>query len=353
MKASELDIQHFTGTVVYIEDTVGSRLNEVLIIDGQQRITTVYILLQALYDATKNISARIRNEIHDVMFNRNCKEEYKVKLKPVKSDNQQLLLLISGKIDDMDRNSNVYKNYITFKKLIDDTLKEGNKFEDILEGIKQLEIVEIILDKSQKDKPQKIFESINSTGLELSLADLIRNYLLMDDENQDELYNEYWLEIEKNVEYENLENFFINFLNSQINKTVNVKNAYRLFQEYCEEKESNHKEILSILKQISKYYGAFIGTINPYENEIAKYLKAFATIKQTTVLPFIFRIFNDFENKHISKNDLCNVLEYLLTYLIRIISCERSNNLAKFMKSLYIRAINSEFNNYSIRFMHS
>lgn len=53
MKASELDIQHFTGTVVYIEDTVGSRLNEVLIIDGQQRITTVYILLQALYDATK------------------------------------------------------------------------------------------------------------------------------------------------------------------------------------------------------------------------------------------------------------------------------------------------------------
>lgn len=72
----------------------------------------------------QNISARIRNEIHDVMFNRNCKEEYKVKLKPVKSDNQQLLLLISGKIDDMDRNSNVYKNYITFKKLIDDTLKE-------------------------------------------------------------------------------------------------------------------------------------------------------------------------------------------------------------------------------------
>lgn len=57
--------------------------------------------------------------------------------------------------------------------------------------------MEIILDKSQKDKPQKIFESINSTGLELSLADLIRNYLLMDDENQDELYNEYWLEIEK------------------------------------------------------------------------------------------------------------------------------------------------------------
>lgn len=104
----------------------------------------------------------------------------------------------------------------------------------ILEGIKKLEIVEIILDKLQGDEPQKIFESINSTGLELSLADLIRNYLLMDDENQDELYEEYWLEIEKNVGYRNLGDFVINFLNSQITGSVNSKNAYRLFKEHCQ-----------------------------------------------------------------------------------------------------------------------
>lgn len=84
-----------------------------------------------------------------------------------------------------------------FKNLIEATVAKGHELNDILEGIKKLEIVEIILDKLQGDEPQKIFESINSTGLELSLADLIRNYLLMDDENQDELYEEYWLEIEK------------------------------------------------------------------------------------------------------------------------------------------------------------
>ena len=212
MKANECDHKHFTGTIVYINGIDGSALNEVLIIDGQQRLTTVYILLKALYDAAKGVSVRIENEIEEVMFNRNCGEKYKLKLKPIKTDNEQLRLLIQNKIDEMDRNSNIYKNYICFKNLIDKTLKSGLEVNDILNGIKKLEMVEIVLDKSQGDEPQKIFESINSTGLELSLADKIRNYLLMDDANQDELYENYWSVIEKNVGYRNLGDFAINFL---------------------------------------------------------------------------------------------------------------------------------------------
>ena len=178
MKANEMNRQHFTGTVVYIDDiNGGSGLNEVLIIDGQQRITTIYILLKALYDAAKGVSVRVEIEIEEVMFNRHCEEKYKVKLKPVKSDNEQLTLLIKDKVDKMDRNSNVYKNYVIFQELIKSTLEGGAELNDILNGIKKLEIVEIILDKLQGDEPQKIFESINSTGLELSLADLIRNFL--------------------------------------------------------------------------------------------------------------------------------------------------------------------------------
>ena len=199
IKANEKNCQHFTGTIVYIDDiNGGSGLNEVLIIDGQQRITTMYILLKALYDASKDISIRIESEVEEVMFNRHCDEKYKIKLKPVKTDNEQLMYLISNKIDKMDRSSNVYRNYNIFKNLINEYLEKGLELNDILNGIKKLEIVEIILDKLQGDEPQKIFESINSTGLELSLADLVRNYLLMDDINQDELYEEYWLEIEKN-----------------------------------------------------------------------------------------------------------------------------------------------------------
>lgn len=351
MLANERDHKHFTGTIVYIVGLNGSTLNEVLIIDGQQRLTTMYILLKALYDAAKGISIRIENEIEEVMFNRNCDEKYKLKLKPVKSDNEQLVLLIKDKIDDMDRNSNIYKNYITFQTLIKNTLSTGKELNDILDGIKKLEMVEIVLDKSQGDEPQKIFESINSTGLELSLADLIRNYLLMDDINQDELYENYWSEIEKNVGYRNLGDFVINFLNSQISKSVNSKNAYRLFKEHCEENNYTHEDVLKKLKSTSRYYGAFIGENHSYSRKVLSYLTAFNTIKQTTVLPLIFRIFNDYDNENINEETLCKVLDYLLTYYVRITACEINKNLSKFMKSMYDRVFDGNYENYYEKFV--
>ena len=351
MNANKRDHKHFTGTIVYIVGLDGSTLNEVLIIDGQQRLTTMYILLKALYDAAKGVSVRIEAEIEEVMFNRNCDEKYKLKLKPVKSDNEQLLLLIKDKTDEMDRNSNIYKNYITFKNLIEETVTSGLELNDILNGIKKLEMVEIVLDKSQGDEPQKIFESINSTGLELSLADLIRNYLLMDDLNQDELYENYWSVIEKNVGYRNLGDFVINFSNSQISKSVNDKNAYRLFKEHCEENNLSHEDVLKNLKRTSKYYGAFIGETQFYSNEISDYLRAFYTIKQTTVLPFLFRVFNDYEDGNIDEVTLCKVLDYLLTYLVRITACEINKNLSKFMKSMYDRFFDGSYDNYYKKFV--
>lgn len=352
IKANEKNCQHFTGTIVYIDDiNGGSGLNEVLIIDGQQRITTMYILLKALYDVSKDVSVRINSEVEEVMFNRHCDEKYKVKLKPVKSDDEQLMYLIKDKIDKMDRSSNVYKNYNIFINLISEALEKGLELNDILNGIKKLEIVEIILDKLQGDEPQKIFESINSTGLELSLADLVRNYLLMDDIKQEELYVEYWLEIEKNVGYRNLGDFVINFLNSKIPKAVNSKNAYNLFKEHCEKNNLTHEDVLKELKRTSKYYGAFIGENKCYNEKITKYLVAFWTIKQTTILPLIFRIFNDYEYHKIDEEILCKVLDYLLTYLIRITACEINKNLSKFMKSMYDRVIDGKYDNYYEKFV--
>lgn len=352
MNAFDKDCQHFTGTVVYIDDeNGGSGLNVVLIIDGQQRITTIYILLKALYDASKCVLVSVESEIADVIFNRHCDEKYKVKLKPVKTDNKQLTLLVKDKIDDMDRNSNVYKNYVIFKNLIEKSLADGYDLADILNGIKKLEIVEIILDKLQGDQPQKIFESINSTGLELSLADLIRNYLLMDDVKQEELYEEYWLVMERNVGYRNLGDFVINYLNSQITKSVNSKNAYRLFKEHCESNGLSHEDVLTGLRRTSKYYGAFIGENNCYSPKIMKYLNAFNTIKQTTVLPLLFKIFDDFEENNIDEDTLCKVLSYLLTYFVRTNACEINKNMAKFMKSLYGRVIDNGYDNYLEKFV--
>ena len=356
MIAHERDHKHFVGTIVYIVGLSSSKLEEVLIIDGQQRLTTVYVLLKAIYDISKGVSPRVEHEIEEVMLNQShdedFKDENKIKLKPVKTDNKQLQLLMSNSLNEMDRNSNIYKNYVLFNSRIEEALQAGCELRDILDGIKHLEAVEIVLDKSQDDEPQKIFESINSTGLELGLADLIRNYLLMDDENQDELYEDYWMKIEKKVGYRNLGDFVINYLNSQISKSVNQKNAYSLFKEHCEEKNLSHEDVLKDLKRTSKYYGAFIGIDkNCYHEKIMYYLSAFGSIKQTTVVPLLFKILDDYEYERIDEKSLCSVLDYLLTYYVRITACEINKNLSKFMKTLYSRVMaENDYNEYFAKF---
>lgn len=106
------------------------------------------------------------------------------------------------------------------------------------------------------------------------------------------------------------------------------------------------------LKRTSRYYGAFVGENHYYSKEITGYLRSFDTIKQTTVLPLIFRIFTDYEDGHIDDKTLCKVLNYLLTYYVRVTACEINKNLSKFMKSMYDRVIDgTTYDGYYERFV--
>ena len=234
LNAFDNDKKHFMGTIVYIKGQVdSSQLEEALIIDGQQRVTTIYLLMKALFDyAVESNIIQLKEELEEYIFNRRCEEQYKLKLKPIKEDNKQLCLLMNNEMDELLNSSNIVRNYNLFKSLIESSVNDGYLARDILQGMKKLEMVEIILDKSQGDEPQRIFESINSTGLELSLSDLIRNYLLMDDDNQDDLFEQYWIKIEKMIGYDELREFFIQFLNCKLTETVSSKNAYTKFNSY-------------------------------------------------------------------------------------------------------------------------
>lgn len=338
--AFDKDKKHFVGSVVYIKgEYASSRLEEALIIDGQQRITTIYILLKAMLDVAKEIKeVRIEEELEDYLYNRRCDEKYKLKLKPVKSDNEQLWLLMKDKFDECDVNSNIIRNYNLFKKLINNSLRKGLLLGDILEGLKKLEIVEIILDTSQGDEPQAIFESINSTGLELSLADLIRNFLLMDDKNQDELFENYWLPMEKKIGYSNLAEYFIQYLNYKIGDSVNSKNAYEKFKHYYYDNFDSHEGFLKDLLHNSSFYAAFIGRDNKFSKEVNVYLDDFRTLDQSTMYPFLFAMFNDFSECIINESVLLKVLSLLRSYSLRRIVCEvPSNSLRGFFKTLYNR----------------
>lgn len=146
--------------------------------------------------------------------------------------------------------------------------------------------------------------------------------------------------IEKNVGYSNLGDLVINFLNSQISKSVNAKNAYVLFKKHCEENNLSHEYVLKMLLRTSKYYGAFIGVSVYYSKNVTVYLNAFYTIKQTTILPLLFRIFDDFEDERINEETLCKVLNYLFTYLIIYIK----NLVAYYATFLHHCVVSSSYN---------
>lgn len=189
IEAYEKKKKHFIGSIVYVELGEINKLHNYVIIDGQQRLTTLYLLLKAMYDTCSDKDGYAKEEISDILFNKdkyndlNLTSQTKLKLKPIKTDNQQLLLLMNDDVDNMNLTSHIYLNYLYFKSLINITLSTKDiRIKDILDGLKQL-VAAVIALKEGDDDPQVVFESINSTGLDLSLSDLIRNYVLMTDKN--------------------------------------------------------------------------------------------------------------------------------------------------------------------------
>lgn len=349
LSAFHNDKKHFTGCIVYIKgDRNYSGLDEDLVIDGQQRITTIFLLLKAMYDiACEQEDSHMQSELRDYLYNRHCEEEYKLKLKPIKADDIQFRLLMSNDFETLHTDSNIYKNYKLFLKLIRRELDRDLLLSDILEGLKKLEIIEIVLDKSQGDDPQTIFESINSTGLDLSLADLVRNYVLMSDAQQDYLFEKYWQKLESVLGSENLNDYIITFLNFKLYDSVAQRNAYNKFKELFTNNNYTNETMLQELLHYGKYHSFFIGKTNPYSCKIDAFIRDFRLIDQSTIYPFLYSVFDDFDRQEISESTLIQVLEFFRSYCVRRIVCEiASNSLRGLFKTLYRRLFAENKENY-------
>lgn len=338
LQAYREDKKHFIGTMVYLKgEKDSSQLQESLIIDGQQRITTIYIFLKAILDLAKEQNkVAVCSEIEDLLFNRHCEEKNKIKIKLIKTDEKQLRFLMYNQYDDLEKSSNIRLNYEFFKKKLQNLPDETYELGDILYGLKKLELIEISLDRHDGDDPQVIFESINSTGLALSLSDLIRNYLLMDIKKQDFLYEQYWLQIEQLLGYEKMEEFFIQFLNAKVRDNVSIQKAYQVFKKYSEDFKNSNEDLLKELRGYANFYAAFIGKNKVYDKKINKILNDFITMKQTTLYPFLFKVFEDHDLERINDDILYKILKLFQTYSLRRLICEiPSNSLKGFYKFFY------------------
>ncbi len=335
--------KHFLGTIVFMAAKSGGfTLQEYVIIDGQQRLTTLMLILKALSIVAKEHEDDCYHEIEEsYLHNKYCDEEYKVKLKPIKTDNNQFLLLLKGKIDEMDEDTHIFQNFILCKERIEKWVEKGKKTSDILDALTKLEIVEIILTKGEDD-PQVIFESINSTGLELSNADLIRNYLLMNSDDQEKLYEDYWLPIEKKLrnrmDYSNLEDFFTQYIVYKTSKPVSNRQIYNRFVQLFKDNGYSHESSLKELLYYAGMYSAFVNKNTIYSQRIKDILYRLHILNQTTCYPFLFHIFDDFNNHIIDENILEKTLQFILAYLLRRMVCGvPSNSLRGLFTYLYNR----------------
>lgn len=331
---------HFMGTIVQVQQDEEEGLKHFVIVDGQQRMTSIYLLLKALYDKTKEEGTK--DELRGLLFNNsssrdfNKQEKNKLKLKPIKSDNVQFLHLMNDEIDEMDKASNIYINYIYFCKLIDEKLQNEYMTKNILAGLKKLQIVMISL-KEPDDDPQVIFERINSTGEDLKLADLVRNYLLMTDKNMDSLFDNYWIPIEARLGRDNINEYFLTYFIFKIGE-IKEKDAYQAFKKWADDGKFSHENILKDMRYFSKFYAAFIGIDNDYSERINNYLAAYRNLKQSTIYQFLFPIFDDFENKVIDEDTLCKILLFYINYIIRrLVVGIPSNSLRGLYRTLYKR----------------
>lgn len=349
--AYKKDRPHFCGSFVYAPLGSKKHIDSYIIIDGQQRFTTLYILIKALADSADD--DRDKDALQRYLYNEDKFDRYgldeksKLKLKPVKTDNDQLLLLMSGKIEQMDKSRRgiIYHNYMLFMQLIKSFLEESsaNSVLMINDGIEKLICADIRLDTD--DNAQEIFERINSTGIKLGLADLIRNYILMTDTDQERLYEEYWLTVQNLLPDKLLDNFFIDYLNMKSDGFVKESEAYKSFKQvYVEGKYDNEKMLQEILHYAKQYYVFCYGS-SDLGAEVNKALAGLRKLKQTTVYLFLFRVFDDYENGIINKNELARVLKMLLSYSIRRLVCEiGSNTLRGLYKTLYGRVFEQKEN---------
>ena len=270
-------------------------------------------------------------------------ETSKLKLKPAKDNNDQLLMLIYDKHDQIDKNCEIYRNYLHFCDLIKQWQELGITVADIYRGIGLLTVAVIQLDSN--DKAQEIFERINSTGIPLNLGDKIRNYVLMTDSDQDRLYEEYWLETEKLLTKDQLAGFFMDYLNLKLDSIARESTAYDDFKQiYIQGQYTNESMLQEIYHYAQQYHVFYYGDEN-LGLEINNALSGLRQLNQTTVYLFLFQIFDDYENEIIDKIELGKIITMLLHYSIRRLICEiGSNSLRGLYKTLYSRVFNQAEN---------
>jgi uncharacterized protein with ParB-like and HNH nuclease domain/predicted transport protein len=329
---------HFVGSIVSVAEKVSLMgVHKSLIIDGQQRMTTLSLLMIALRDylLDSNIPDKITNES---LKNTGYTGDDAYKLLLTDEDRDVMISLIEHRpIATEEQDSRIYQNYLYFK----DRVLSGELTPDqIYESISRLTIVAIVLDRDQGDDPQLIFESLNSTGLDLSKSDLIRNYLLMglNQAEQDKIYHNYWhpfetqfVDKEDEERSDRMDRFFRDYLTMKKGSFVKFDNIYEVFKEYAAQK-TDFDTIEELAEDIRTFGDLYTNIVSeqkqlPVEQEILKPIWAeIRSLRMEVTYPFLMRVYNDCIVGRISIAELADIARLTIAYIVRRAVCEIPTN---------------------------
>jgi len=340
--------KHFTGSIVYIEKDQGTTTaaEPDLIIDGQQRVTTVTLLLAALAEHLEALPEAEREPVNGFapekirgLYLTNVYEldDAYFKLILSKSDRDALKSIIRNTpIPDVE--SRIPANYQFLKGKI---ATSGVAIQTVCQGLSKLVVVDVKLTRGTDD-PQLVFESMNSTGKKLSQADLIRNFVLMDlpPSQQSHMYEDFWYPIEKNFkgDNENVSDEFVrHFLTLRTGQIPRLDDIYEAFKTYTFQLQASGTTRDVLVKELWQHANWFAAIALGKETQPA--LRAlFAEIVQlraSVVYPFLLRLYRDFHSGILTESDFARILESVISYVFRRSVCRiPTNSLNKTFASL-------------------
>lgn len=335
---------HFIGSVVYIKaspyDTPTTSTPQMLVIDGQQRLTTLTLLLIALRHSlihSDGSSEIMPEEIDDYLINKHGKGDMRYKLVLTQSDKDTLTALIDNYPLPKPVSQRVHANYTFFQNLLQ-TSKLN--LETIYTGVQKLMLVDISLDRSH-DNPQLIFESLNSTGLDLSQADLIRNFILMGQEPgvQTGLYNNYWYPMERSFAKGDpamFDRFMRDYLTIKNGRIPNMDDVYTEFKKYVHAQvNSTIEQIVEDVHKYSVYYIA-LAFENAEDRLINDSIKNINYLRVDVSYPFLMEIYRDYIDGIVSRNEFLKVISLVESYVFRRAICNiPTNSLNNTFAALY------------------
>ncbi|MGL2437329.1 DUF262 domain-containing protein [Helicobacter pylori] len=337
---------HFMGSITYIlhliDDEKSLRpLQEFVIIDGQQRITTLMLLLKAI--ETKIPNEGIKKEIDNLL---NLAGQ-RLHLKPIKSDKEAFDLVMQNRSHELQGGSHIRDNYKFFTKELENYISKGYRIEEIYGAFLRLKIVAVGLELGEDD-PQVVFESINATGVQLEGLDLIRNYLMMGENplRQKHLYETYWVPLENWLGEKDLNDFIKTYLRIYLENKLKEEERevyYALKAHHRDNFPDDIQGLMSDMREYGRIYQIFLdrdhyflGRGDPQQlANLRLRIKDLVKIKFGVAKPFILRCARDFEEGKLDYENFQEILQILTSYYVRRSVCGDSNALNKFLYPLY------------------